>query len=74
MLNRAVERYPGYAPAHSMLAFMLLVSGHLNLTYSTGPQLARAAQLRRARGETRRQRPVGASRGWLCRFHAAADR
>ena len=26
MLKRAVERYPDYAPAHSMLAFMLLVS------------------------------------------------
>jgi len=25
MLRRAVERYPNYAPAHSMLAFMLLV-------------------------------------------------
>jgi len=28
MLRRAVERYPNYAPAHSMLAFMLLVSGY----------------------------------------------
>jgi TolB-like protein len=26
MLNRAVERYPDFGPAHSMLAFMLLVS------------------------------------------------
>ena len=26
MLKRAVERYPGYAPAHSMLAFALLLS------------------------------------------------
>lgn len=42
MLNRAVERYPDYAPAHSMLAFMLLLSSHLNLS---GPQLARAREL-----------------------------
>jgi adenylate cyclase len=44
-LNRAVERYRDYAPAHSMLAFMLLVSSHLNLSYSTGSQLKRAAEL-----------------------------
>jgi adenylate cyclase len=29
MLRQAVERYPNYAPAHSMLAFALLVSGHM---------------------------------------------
>jgi TolB-like protein len=29
MLRQAVERYPDYAPAHSMLAFALLVSGHM---------------------------------------------
>src|ERR1019366_8202164 len=29
LLKRAVDRYPDYAPAHSMLAFMMLVSGHL---------------------------------------------
>jgi adenylate cyclase len=29
MLRRAVDRYPDYGPAHSMLAFMLLVSGRL---------------------------------------------
>jgi adenylate cyclase len=45
ILNRAVERYPDYAPAHSMLAFVLLVSSHLNLTFSKGPQLTRAAEL-----------------------------
>jgi len=45
-LNRAVEQYPDYAPAHSMLAFMLLVSSHLNLTSTgSGPQLTRAADL-----------------------------
>ena len=45
MLNRAVKRYPDYAPAHSMLAFMLVLSHHMNLTFSTGPQLTRAAEL-----------------------------
>jgi len=45
ILNGAVERYPDYAPAHSMLAFILLVSGHLNLSYSTGSQLTRAGEL-----------------------------
>jgi adenylate cyclase len=29
ILRRAVERYPDYGPAHSMMAFMLLVSGRL---------------------------------------------
>jgi TolB-like protein len=29
ILRQAVERYPNYAPAHSMLAFALLVSGHV---------------------------------------------
>jgi adenylate cyclase len=29
MLRQAVQRYPGYPPAHSMLAFALLVSGHV---------------------------------------------
>jgi TolB-like protein len=45
ILHRAVERYPDYAPAHSMLAFMLLVSSHLNLTFSEGIQLTQAAEL-----------------------------
>jgi TolB-like protein/Flp pilus assembly protein TadD len=45
MLNRAVQRYPDYAPAHSMLAFMLLVSGHLNLSFALGSPLTRAAEL-----------------------------
>ena len=34
MLRRAVERYPNYAPAHSMLAFMLLISGYAAWTLS----------------------------------------
>ena len=45
MLNRAVERYPDYGPAHSMLAFMIVVSSHLNLTFSAREQLTRAAKL-----------------------------
>jgi len=28
-LTQATERYPGYAPAHNMLAFLLLFSGHV---------------------------------------------
>lgn len=50
-LKRAVERYPNYAPAHSMLAFMLLVSGYigwnpleLQVKQAT-PLAARAAEL-----------------------------
>ena len=48
ILNRAVERYPDYAPAHSMLAFMLVLSHHMTLTNaisSPGSQLTRAAEL-----------------------------
>jgi tetratricopeptide (TPR) repeat protein len=30
-LEEAIKRFPNYAPAHSMLAFMLVVSGHFNL-------------------------------------------
>jgi TolB-like protein/Flp pilus assembly protein TadD len=45
MLDKAVKRYPGYAPAYSMLAFMLVLSHHMNVTFSTGPQLTRAAEL-----------------------------
>ena len=29
ILQQAVEKYPDYGPAHSMLAFTLLVSGHV---------------------------------------------
>jgi len=36
VLRQAVERYPEYGPAHSMLAFVLLVSGYL------GRELAQA--------------------------------
>jgi hypothetical protein len=45
ILERAIERYPGYAPAYSMLAFMSLLSSHLNLVYLKGSPLVRAAQL-----------------------------
>jgi adenylate cyclase len=46
MLNQAVERFPDYAPAHSMLAFILLVSRHLALgTLDADPQMKRAASL-----------------------------
>ncbi len=53
MLKSAVTRYPGYAPAHSMLAFMLLITRYAVLPSSElEPQLnevaalaARAAQL-----------------------------
>ena len=32
ILKQAVERYPDYAPAHSMLAFMMLVSAYVGWT------------------------------------------
>ncbi len=50
-LTSAIERYPDYAPAHSILAFMLLVSGYLgwNLAGPPGKDAAslaaRAAEL-----------------------------
>ena len=42
MLQRAVERYPEYAPAHSLLAFALLISGYMG-SRLTEPQLKQAA-------------------------------
>jgi TolB-like protein/Flp pilus assembly protein TadD len=44
ILGRAIERYPDYGPAHSMLAFMLLVSGYLGWNL-VGPQVTQAARL-----------------------------
>jgi tetratricopeptide (TPR) repeat protein len=44
VLKRAVERYPDYAPAQSMLAFMLLISGYLGWAL-TESQLQQAAGL-----------------------------
>jgi adenylate cyclase len=43
-LRRAVERYPEYAPAQSMLAFVLLISGYVGWR-QMGPQLQQAASL-----------------------------
>jgi adenylate cyclase len=43
-LRRAVERYPEYAPARSMLAFVLLISGYLGWGLMD-PQLKEAATL-----------------------------
>jgi TolB-like protein/class 3 adenylate cyclase len=37
ILRRAIERYPGYAAAHSMLAFDLLVSGYAGWSASDAP-------------------------------------
>ena len=49
MLKCAVERYPNYAPAHSTLAFMMLVSGYLGwrepLVKQAAALAARAAEL-----------------------------
>jgi len=44
ILQRAVERYPDYAPAHSMLAFDILVSGYIGWALME-PQLQQAASL-----------------------------
>jgi adenylate cyclase len=44
ILRQAVERYPGYAPAHSMLAYALLVSAHVGWIDS-GEDLELAARL-----------------------------
>jgi tetratricopeptide (TPR) repeat protein len=44
MLKKAVERYPDYAPAHSMLAFAMLVSRLLGWTL-VAPQVKEAAAL-----------------------------
>ena len=44
ILQRAVERYPNYAPAHSMLAFDLLLSGYIGWALME-PQLQQAASL-----------------------------
>jgi adenylate cyclase len=44
LLKKAVERYPDYAPAHSMLAFAMLVSRLLGWTL-IAPQVKEAATL-----------------------------
>jgi tetratricopeptide (TPR) repeat protein len=46
ILRQAVGKYPDYAPAHSMLAFFLLVFGYAGWTLSeTEPQVQQAAAL-----------------------------
>jgi TolB-like protein/class 3 adenylate cyclase len=46
LLKQAVERYPEYAPAHSMLAFFLLVHGYAGWTlFGSEPQVKVAAEL-----------------------------
>ena len=51
LLKKAVERYPEYAPAHSQLAFAMLVSGYLGSRLTeqqlqlAGAHAARAAEL-----------------------------
>jgi adenylate cyclase len=49
ILRRAIERYPDYAPAHSMLAFALLLLGYLGFIAPQVPEAAvlatRAAEL-----------------------------
>jgi adenylate cyclase len=46
MLKRAIERHPEYAPAYSMLAFMLLVSGYAAWTvWEAEIQVKQAAEL-----------------------------
>ncbi|HYC15548.1 MAG TPA: adenylate/guanylate cyclase domain-containing protein [Stellaceae bacterium] len=44
LLQRAVERYPNYAPAHSLLAFLMLVSGYVG-SRLTEAQLKQADSL-----------------------------
>jgi tetratricopeptide (TPR) repeat protein len=51
ILKQAVERFPNYAPAHSMLAFLLLVSGYVGCNVmdqqvkQAAPFAARASEL-----------------------------
>jgi len=45
ILRQAVERYPEYAPARSMLAFVLLVSGYIFSWSLLKPQLQEATAL-----------------------------
>jgi TolB-like protein/class 3 adenylate cyclase/Tfp pilus assembly protein PilF len=44
ILKRAVQRYPHYAPAHSMLAFMMASSSYIGWD-PTGPQVKEAGPL-----------------------------
>ena len=73
MLWRAVERYPDNGPAHSMLAFMMLLSQLTgwNIDEALGKQ---AATLAARAAELDDRRSVGASSARVCRIHDAADR
>jgi adenylate cyclase len=59
MLKSAVERYPDYAPAHSMLAFMMLVSG--NVSWSA---MGREAQVKDAAALATRAAELDDSDPW----------
>ena len=48
MLREAVQRHPNYAPAHSMLGFTLLVSGHMGWRSSEGDRALAEHHARRA--------------------------
>jgi adenylate cyclase len=48
-LKQAVERYPDYAPAHSMLAFMMLVSGYVGWSVGQREPLVKQAAALAAR-------------------------
>ena len=75
MLRGAVERYPNYAPAQSMLAFMMLVQGYLGWSGVERESLVKQAGVLATRAAgTRRQRPLGASRAWLRGIYNAAHR
>ncbi len=49
ILRQAVERYPDYAPAHSMLAFMMLVSGYVGWSVGEREPLVKQAAALAAR-------------------------
>ena len=48
ILRKAVHRYPSYGPAHSMLAFALLVSGHVGWTLESQDETYAAELAHRA--------------------------
>lgn len=71
LLEQVVQRHPFYAPAHSMLAFVLLVSrqGGWHLME---PQVTQAANLAARAVELDDSDPVGASCLGLRGLHQAA--
>jgi adenylate cyclase len=72
-LRKAVERHPDYAPAHSMLAFALLVSRLLGWTL-VAPKMKEAEILAARAAELDENDPLGASRPRLCGPHDATYR